>query len=332
MIKHFDHQHSTVQEVRVCGHRTTPKGTENWADDSQANEAWAWAQQVASVDPDGILSTSPKRPFSLGYAMAEAALVASRSGGEQKQVWLQDVENGDATWEEYVDARTDLPEETRQQVKARSAKMAGPAPTQKQIDYLISLAAQKGVEVDPESFTKHTISAEIDRLRQLPKAAPALQAGKVDGITKEAIKSKRIESLMDSGVPVQYVTQDGIYRNPATGEIFKVQWNRASGNGRSLYAKQLFIETWTPEEGEKHDPVIPLDTVVVIDDGHEPIMIWKYVPGLLRKVHPEWRMTSEDSTAFGQLYGVCVRCFRDLTNEVSIDRGMGPICAGKQFA
>ncbi len=40
-------------------------------------------------------------------------------------------------------------------------------------------------------------------------------------------------------------------------------------------------------------------------------------------------MTLEQAQEFGKLYGVCCRCAADLTDEDSIARGMGPVCAGK---
>jgi superfamily II DNA or RNA helicase len=44
---------------------------------------------------------------------------------------------------------------------------------------------------------------------------------------------------------------------------------------------------------------------------------------------PEDRMTLENAKAFGKLYGICCSCSRQLTDEDSIEHGMGPICRGK---
>jgi hypothetical protein len=44
---------------------------------------------------------------------------------------------------------------------------------------------------------------------------------------------------------------------------------------------------------------------------------------------PEDRMTLENAKAFGKLYGICCSCSRQLTDETSIEEGMGPICRGK---
>ncbi len=42
-------------------------------------------------------------------------------------------------------------------------------------------------------------------------------------------------------------------------------------------------------------------------------------------------MTMEVAQQYGRLYGVCCRCGRTLTDEGSIEAGIGPVCAGKGF-
>lgn len=50
----------------------------------------------------------------------------------------------------------------------------------------------------------------------------------------------------------------------------------------------------------------------------------------LRNLSDSTLMTLEDAQEFGQLYGICARCGALLTDEDSIDRGVGPVCA-KRF-
>jgi hypothetical protein len=108
------------------------------------------------------------------------------------------------------------------------------------------------------------------------------------------------------------VTQDGMYRDPDTGDIFKVQVAvHGSGN---LYAKRL-VELDEPK-------VMKTKTV-----SHEFV----YEPGLLRRIKPEWRMTLEEAKAWGALYGTCCVCGATLTKEASIAAGIGPVCSGKGF-
>lgn len=58
---------------------------------------------------------------------------------------------------------------------------------------------------------------------------------------------------------------------------------------------------------------------------------WVYAPGSIRKVRngDAEPLTLDKAKELGQLYGVCVRCGRTLTDEGSIAAGIGPICAGK---
>jgi hypothetical protein len=108
------------------------------------------------------------------------------------------------------------------------------------------------------------------------------------------------------------VTQDGMYRDPDTGDIFKVQVAvHGSGN---LYAKRL-VELDEPK-------VMKTKTV-----SHEFV----YEPGLLRRIKPEWRMTLEEAKAWGALYGTCCVCGATLTKEASIAAGIGPVCSEKGF-
>lgn len=99
--------------------------------------------------------------------------------------------------------------------------------------------------------------------------------------------------------------EDGMYRVSLDGgpemTIYKVQ-HAVHGSGHQ-YAKKL-----------------------VFEDGS---WIFKYASGVVFKLRPEHKMTLEDAKAFGALYGTCCVCGRTLTDEKSIEAGIGPICAGK---
>ena len=119
------------------------------------------------------------------------------------------------------------------------------------------------------------------------------------------------------------VTEDGIYRNPATGEIFKVQFNKATGDGRRLYAKKM--TAWNVDGDEVK--------TFTLEESAEPVKldraVFTYAQGAMAKISPEWKLTLEDAKRFGALYGTCMRCGRTLTLEASIERAMGRICASK---
>lgn len=100
------------------------------------------------------------------------------------------------------------------------------------------------------------------------------------------------------------VTEDGMYQT-SDGTVYKVQIAK-NGSGR-LYAKQL--------------------TEHKTEDGSS--WSFEYAAGAIHRLTSADRMSLEQAQEFGKLYGVCCRCAADLTDEESIARGMGPICAGK---
>lgn len=56
---------------------------------------------------------------------------------------------------------------------------------------------------------------------------------------------------------------------------------------------------------------------------------WDYTPGIVRRLTADDKLTLEKAKEYGQLYGMCMVCGRTLTDEVSIEQGIGPVCAGR---
>lgn len=57
---------------------------------------------------------------------------------------------------------------------------------------------------------------------------------------------------------------------------------------------------------------------------------WAYLgraQPLFGRLSEDTLMSLEEAQSFGRLYGFCVRCGAILTDEHSIERGIGPICA-----
>jgi hypothetical protein len=129
-----------------------------------------------------------------------------------------------------------------------------------------------------------------------------------DELLAEMTRSEASE-LIDGLVALPRVAQTtgpaaeleaGIYR--VDDVIYKVQ-KAVHGSGR-MYAKQLVIDG----PGSAH---------------------FEIAPGAIHEITSEHRMSLEEAVSYGQLYGVCVRCGATLTDETSIEAGIGPICAGK---
>lgn len=125
------------------------------------------------------------------------------------------------------------------------------------------------------------------------------------GQTKGVANCMRAEMLRNQHRTIQAAMApitDGMYRKD--GIIYKVQ-AAVHGSG-NLYAKQL-----------------------VKDDYSRSGWRFEYVAGAVRKLLLADKMTLEQAKEFGALYGTCCVCGRTLTDETSIEMGIGPICAGR---
>jgi uncharacterized protein with FMN-binding domain len=114
-----------------------------------------------------------------------------------------------------------------------------------------------------------------------------------------SLKNQPFKSRPATGRSIVEIS-DGMYTKD--GKVYKVQV-AVHGSGR-LYAKEL-IEG---EDGERY---------------------FEMAPGMVRRLTVDNRMTKEEAQEFGRLYGVCVCCGATLTDEASIKRGLGPVCATK---
>ena len=88
----------------------------------------------------------------------------------------------------------------------------------------------------------------------------------------------------------------GMYKT-TDGEIYRVQ---ESGTG-NLYAKHLDVLARE----------------------------FEYAPGAMRNLTASDRMTLEEAKAFGVQFGFCCVCARMLTDQKSLDLGIGPVCIRK---
>lgn len=96
--------------------------------------------------------------------------------------------------------------------------------------------------------------------------------------------------------------EDGMYLRD--GIIYKVQ-HAVHGSGKQ-YAKQL-----------------------VRDEDDATDWHFEYAVGMVYKLGPSMKMSLEQAKEFGALYGTCCVCGRTLTDENSIEAGIGPICASR---
>jgi hypothetical protein len=161
--------------------------------------------------------------------------------------------------------------------------------TTKQIEYIQSLKSQR---------------VKTEQVAEALEVARSLW--EIERFSKKAA-SIVIEVLMDAPVQQDRPTPEGATKtwdsqgmHQLEGAIYKVQ---LSQNGR-LYAKLLVRQAG----GGWH---------------------FEYAPGAVYKLSEETKMDLEQGKQFGALYGTCCVCGRTLTNEDSIEAGIGPICAEK---
>lgn len=210
------------------------------------------------------------RPFSMGYAYAQTQ-------------HYRDTEAARTDNKNLLDPFDAI------ELNEPAAPVEPPA-TDAQVRYAMSLYAKKMSNVEPEAaesafraMGRREISKSIDTMAKM------VDAPKPKATTPEVA--------------------EGMYRDPATGDIFKVQV-AYHGSGR-LYAKKLVkLEVPRVKRSKEY--------------SHD----FEYAPGAVNRIKPEWRMTKEQAAEWGRLYGACCKCGTILTDERSIAAGIGPICAG----
>lgn len=115
---------------------------------------------------------------------------------------------------------------------------------------------------------------------------------------------------------------EGMYRKDGT--IYKVQ---VAVHGSGLpYAKRLVVDE-VPCETCSHQ--FSTDCPACNGSSGSYRTYFEYAPGAIRQLDQSHRLTLEQAKEFGALYGTCCVCGRTLTNETSIEAGIGPTCAGR---
>lgn len=168
--------------------------------------------------------------------------------------------------------------------------------TDKQIAFLESLRASRTPDVPADAVKawaqqvgKREVSKKIDSLKALPVVAGPLSS-------KAQVAQQQAKHQQEPA--------DGIYYVEATNEIYKV-YKMVHGSGRQG-VKRL---DW--RDGDK--------------EGR-----FQYLGLAIRNLPANAvLMSKEQAQEFGRIYGFCVRCAATLTDDDSIARGLGPVCAGK---
>lgn len=105
------------------------------------------------------------------------------------------------------------------------------------------------------------------------------------------------------------LAEEGFYKVGTA--YFKVQV-AVHGSGRR-YAKKLVELPERDEDGK------------IVSKGR-----WEMARGVVYRLRKEDLLSAEEAAKFGQLYGMCMYCWRELTDERSIEVGYGPVCAANR--
>lgn len=177
--------------------------------------------------------------------------------------------------------------------------------TEKQEKYLRRLVEKGSIDTTLASAWDVTPQAATDRFVaaiESKSEASRIIDELLHFTPSEPDTSPRARRLVDSP---DVDPPEGIHylKDGDTITVYKVQ--RAVNGSGKLYAKRLHV------------------------DGPSPS--WSYLGrgGAFRELSDATLLDLETAKQFGLLYGVCGICGRTLTDEVSIERGIGPVCFRK---
>jgi hypothetical protein len=177
--------------------------------------------------------------------------------------------------------------------------------------------------IDPAN-TKPVSSWSLRSSGESPAHAAAVHASRTGYVSPQEANERLVASYGDvvnrqnghvpnhaADAPARTKTRaaEGMYRK--AGTIYKVQ--KAVHGSRQNYAKRL------------------VETLVIDKKTGKPKWKFEYAPGFVYELRPEHALTVEQAKEFGCLYGSCAICGRTLTNEISIEMGIGPVCREKYF-
>lgn len=175
--------------------------------------------------------------------------------------------------------------------------------SEKQVNFIEKLIGQLNEDTRPAMQTFY--EGVVERGELTGKAA----SGMIDGLLKEVRNQPKPAAPQPPAAGEVY---EGMYRKD--GEIYKVQ--RAVHGSGNLYAKILVVDTEAVRDAD--------GSIVEAAEVH-----FEYAPGAINKLSVSDKLSLDEAKAFGALYGTCCVCGRTLTNETSIEAGIGPICAKK---
>lgn len=109
--------------------------------------------------------------------------------------------------------------------------------------------------------------------------------------------------------------EDAMYRNPESGKIFKV-YHTVHGANQQVAKELVMLESPYTKIVRGKEVEVKAEFEYVGKKG-------------LKGLTADMKMDLAEATKYSAVYGVCIRCAATLTNEVSIEAAMGPVCRSK---
>lgn len=141
-------------------------------------------------------------------------------------------------------------------------------------------------------------------------ATPAAAATEVNASAMAAVQAA-FDSAIESGIKRPKLRLAEFILSPAkagtanAGAIYVVDADKTDGDGQRLYLGKILAGQFAPVKA--------------------------CTPERQRQIAEACADPLKEAIAYGRRTGVCACCGRELTDPVSIEQGIGPICLGKWF-
>lgn len=209
----------------------------------------------------------------------------------------------------------------------RGSAIVNPA-SEKQVNYLRSLCTRTGEPMPALPIAKAEASRLIDRLVSLPS-----KPGTTGASEKQANFIRTLWAQKHMPGDVEAII--GVLRNPGEASKMIDALKATEDQAPSVERPQA--------QADLEDAIYLIDGEVrkvyhtVHGSGQQVAKVWdtdslrfEYAGKRgLRGLTPAHKMTLEQAREFGHVYGVCCNCGATLTDERSIEAGIGPVCAGQ---
>lgn len=176
------------------------------------------------------------------------------------------------------------------------------APTQKQINFVLTLAKERKAP-----WLGTTVDERVNTMKSRVHDCTATSR-QVSNWINDLLGTQKDTTVEDD---TEQITP-GVYELPSTGEIFVVKRTR---DKQRTYAKRL----------------VEINSFRLNAKGEQVKIEFEYAPGAIKRIKPNHKMPLDRAKELIVQYGRCISCGRTLKAAQSVEQGIGPVCV-KNFA